>query len=84
MTEGDALTQPPRVLLASFANVYALPARPANASAIVADAYRQTGFMLGEELAIFERAMNLQRQGDWAGYGEELRKLQQVLKRMAQ
>ena len=26
----------------------------------------------------------LQRQGNWAGYGEELRKLEQVLKRMAQ
>jgi uncharacterized protein len=37
-----------------------------------------------EAMAIFEKAVNLQRQGDWAGYGEELRKLQQVLKRMAQ
>jgi uncharacterized protein len=37
-----------------------------------------------EAVAIFERALNLQRQGDWAGYGEELRKLQQILKRMAQ
>lgn len=37
-----------------------------------------------EAMKIFERATNLQRQGDWAGYGEELRKLQQVLKRMAQ
>jgi hypothetical protein len=35
-------------------------------------------------MSIFERATNLQRQGDWAGYGEELKKLQQVLKRMAQ
>ena len=37
-----------------------------------------------EAVAIFDRAMLLQRQGDWAGYGEELRKLQQVLRRMAQ
>jgi uncharacterized protein len=37
-----------------------------------------------EALAIYERATNLQRQGDWAGYGEELRKLQQVLRRLAQ
>jgi len=28
--------------------------------------------------------MNLQRQGNWAGYGDELRKLEQVLRRMAQ
>ncbi|HJV64999.1 MAG TPA: UPF0182 family protein [Geomonas sp.] len=37
-----------------------------------------------QAMAIFERASNLQRQGDWAGYGEELRKLQQVLKQLAQ
>jgi uncharacterized membrane protein (UPF0182 family) len=37
-----------------------------------------------EAMSIYERATNLQRQGNWAGYGEELRKLEQVLKRMAQ
>jgi uncharacterized membrane protein (UPF0182 family) len=36
-----------------------------------------------EALAIFERATEKQRRGDWAGYGEELRKLQEVLQRMA-
>jgi uncharacterized membrane protein (UPF0182 family) len=36
-----------------------------------------------EAMSIYERATNLQRQGDWAGYGEELRKLERVLKRMA-
>jgi uncharacterized membrane protein (UPF0182 family) len=36
-----------------------------------------------EAMTIFDRAINLQRQGDWAGYGEELRKLRQVLQRMA-
>ncbi len=36
-----------------------------------------------EAMGIFEKATNLQRQGDWAGYGEELRKLRQVLQRMA-
>ena len=35
-------------------------------------------------MGIFDKATKLQRQGDWAGYGEELRKLEQVLKRMAQ
>jgi len=34
-------------------------------------------------MSIYERAINLQRQGDWAGYGGELRKLEQVLKQMA-
>jgi len=37
-----------------------------------------------EAAAVFEKAINLQRQGDWAGYGEELRKLERILKRMAQ
>lgn len=37
-----------------------------------------------EAMSIYEKANTLQRQGDWAGYGEELRKLEQVLKRMAQ
>lgn len=37
-----------------------------------------------EAMGIYERAIKLQRQGDWAGYGEELKRLEQVLKRMAQ
>jgi hypothetical protein len=35
-------------------------------------------------MGIYDKVTNLQRQGDWAGYGEELRKLGQVLKRMTQ
>ncbi|WP_183356358.1 UPF0182 family membrane protein [Geomonas silvestris] len=39
---------------------------------------------LGKEaLAIFQKALTLQRQGDWSGYGDQLRKLEEVLKRMA-
>jgi hypothetical protein len=37
-----------------------------------------------EAMGHYERAINLQRQGEWGGYGEELKRLQQVLKRMAQ
>jgi uncharacterized membrane protein (UPF0182 family) len=36
-----------------------------------------------EAIAIYERAVNLQRKGDWGGYGAELQRLEQVLKRMA-
>ena len=36
-----------------------------------------------EAISIYEKATSLQRLGDWAGYGEELRKLEQVLKRLA-
>jgi hypothetical protein len=36
-----------------------------------------------EAMGIYERAINLQRQGNWGGYGEELKRLEQVLKLMA-
>jgi uncharacterized protein len=48
------------------------------------DMKSSTSTLAKEAMSIYERATNLQRQGDWAGYGEELRKLEQVLKRMAQ
>jgi hypothetical protein len=49
-----------RVALSSVPERYALPSRPSAASRIVQDAYRQTQFLLGADLAVFERAMNLQ------------------------
>ncbi len=36
-----------------------------------------------EAMRVFERAIELQRQGNWAGYGEEIKKLEQILKRIA-
>ena len=36
-----------------------------------------------EAMRVFERAIELQRQGNWAGYGEEIKKLGQLLKRIA-
>jgi hypothetical protein len=36
-----------------------------------------------EAAQIFERAKALQRQGDWAGYGVQLKKLEQTLKQLA-
>lgn len=50
----------PRPVLTVPPERYALPPRPAGASALVQDAYRQTTFLLAEDLALFERAMNLQ------------------------
>lgn len=41
------------------------------------------GQLAKEAVRIFERAQELQRQGDWAGYGGELKKLEQVLRRLA-
>ena len=37
-----------------------------------------------DAMAIYEKAVNMQRQGNWAGYGEEMKKLEQVIRRMAQ
>ena len=39
---------------------YALPGRPDDPSAPVQDAYRQTQFLLGKDLSLFERGMDLQ------------------------
>ncbi len=37
-----------------------------------------------QALTIYERALQLQREGNWAGYGEQLKKLEQVLRRLAE
>jgi hypothetical protein len=34
-------------------------------------------------MSIYEKAITMQRQGNWTAYGEELRKLEQVLKQLA-
>lgn len=35
-----------------------------------------------EALRVYERAIEMQRQGNWAGYGEEIKRLEQILRRM--
>jgi uncharacterized membrane protein (UPF0182 family) len=54
------------------------------ARAVTTDSKASTATLAKEAMGIYEKATNLQRQGDWAGYGEELRKLGQVLKRLVQ
>ena len=49
-----------RVSLAAFPERYVLPSRPSAAPPAALDAYRQTQFLLGGDLAVFEQAMNLQ------------------------
>lgn len=49
-----------KVALTAFPERYILPSKPSTASPAVQDAYRQTGFLLGDDLLLFERAMNLQ------------------------
>ena len=51
--------------------------------AVTADVKASPAALAKEAMSIYEKATTLQRQGNWAGYGEELRKLEQVLKQMA-
>jgi len=51
---------------------------------VTADVKAPPAQLAREAMAIYEKAISLQRQGNWAGYGEELRRLEQVLKRLAQ
>lgn len=53
-------------------------AGPPSALAVPAD----VGKLVQEAESYFERAKELQRQGDWAGYGEQMNKLEQTLKRL--
>jgi hypothetical protein len=46
--------------LSGYPERYVLPRRPADAQKTTLDAYRQTQFLLSEDLAWFERAMNCQ------------------------
>jgi hypothetical protein len=41
------------------------------------------GQLAKEAVKIFEKASELLRQGDWAGYGERQKKLEDVLRRLA-
>lgn len=51
---------PQRVSPVHSPETYRLPAKPDSAPESVIDAFRQTGFLLGSELGLFEEAMNLQ------------------------
>jgi hypothetical protein len=57
------------------------------ATAAEAPAATQTKASLSElareAMKLFDKARDLQRQGDWAGYGEALKRLEQALKQMA-
>ncbi len=58
---------------------------PASAARVVkADSKGLPATPAREAMRIYEKATNLLRQGNWAGYGEELLKLGELLKRMSQ
>jgi len=53
------------------------------ANTVVTESRASAGQLAKEAMAIYEKAINLQRQGNWGGYGDELRKLENILKQMA-
>ena len=67
-----------------FGGKKAAAAVAGSVTSVTADSKASPAALAKEAMSIFEKATNLQRQGNWSGYGEELRKLEQVLKRMAQ
>jgi hypothetical protein len=67
-----------------FGTKKAVPAAAGSVPSVTADSKASPAVLAREAMSIYEKATTLQRQGNWAGYGEELRKLEQVLKRMAQ
>ncbi|NVN90456.1 MAG: UPF0182 family protein [Desulfuromonadales bacterium] len=66
-------------LFGSKKTIVAADATPA----VATDAKASPSALAKEAMSIYEKAVTLQRQGNWAGYGEELKKLEQVLRRMA-
>jgi uncharacterized membrane protein (UPF0182 family) len=75
---------PPSVsipLAALFGGRKAAPAAVAGAPATAKKASIQD--LAKEAAQVFERAKGLQKQGDWAGYGEQLKNLERILKQMS-
>ena len=54
--------------------------RPARAVAVETVAPAE---LARQALKTYERALELQRQGNWAGYGEQIRNLEEILRRLA-
>ncbi len=61
------------------------PGQPASSTALPGSkpTAPDTQTLIREANQHFERALQLQRQGDWAGYGDEVKKLGEALKKLA-
>ncbi|OPY66747.1 MAG: hypothetical protein A4E57_02652 [Syntrophorhabdaceae bacterium PtaU1.Bin034] len=68
-------------LLKLFGQRTAVPAKGEQATAVKEDL--GVGQLAKEAMKIFEKASEAQRQGDWAGYGEHLKRLEETLKKLA-
>ena len=70
-------------LTSLFGSRKPLPSAQEAASAPAATVKASVKDLAKEAAQIFEKAKAFQRQGDWAGYGDQLKKLEQVLKQMS-
>ncbi len=68
-------------LLKLFGQRAGVPAKGEPTTAVKEDV--GVGQLAKEAVKIFEKAREAQRQGDWAGYGEHLKRLEETLKRLA-
>jgi uncharacterized membrane protein (UPF0182 family) len=57
---------------------------PVSADKIAAQIRRSPDTLAKDAMRVYEKALQMQRQGDWAGYGEQIRELGQILNKMAE
>jgi len=83
VSDGDRLAMEP-TLEAALAAIFGAGARPTEAvvSTRPARAPSEVQKLIEQAARQFERAKELQQRGDWAGYGEQLRKLEQTLRQL--
>ena len=60
-----------------------VPTAPADSASAPSGAPTASSSLAREAMSAYERAVTFQRQGNWTGYGEELRKLEQLLKQLS-
>ncbi len=71
-----------QALSALFGKRKAVPASPETGKLKIEPPKTTIQELAREAAQVFDRAKTSQRQGDWAAYGEQLKKLEQVLKQM--
>ncbi len=56
---------------------------PVSADKIAGQVQRSQDTLAKDAMRVYEKALQMQRQGDWAGYGDQIRELGQILNKMA-
>ena len=56
---------------------------PVSADKSTAQVQRSPETLVKDAMRVYEKALQMQRQGDWSGYGEQIRELGKILNKMA-